>query len=187
MPFLCRDGDEIGVWKVPDMSLITAAGLGKSFGPVDIFSRISLSIPHRSRIAIVGPNGIGKTTLLRILAGEDTPSAGHVSQARSLRIGYLPQEAGNATHPVGRCDAIAELRTQEANLPPEAAMSSLSRRNRSTALWRHKQSSSIAGIYRLTRIQPDGLGFSGEYHTRRRTSPEDSHRAPAGAFAVDGT
>ena len=75
------------------MSLITAAGLRKSFGPVDIFSNISLSIPHRSRIAIVGPNGIGKTTLLRILAGEDTPSAGHVSSARNLRTGYLPQEA----------------------------------------------------------------------------------------------
>ena len=79
------------------MSLITATGLGKSFGPVDIFSGISLSIPHRSRIAIVGPNGIGKTTLLRILAGEDTPSAGQVSQARGLRIGYLPQEAGLET------------------------------------------------------------------------------------------
>ena len=101
------------------MSLITATGLGKSFGPVDIFSRISLSIPHRSRIAIVGPNGIGKTTLLRILAGEDTPSAGHVSQARSLRIGYLPQEAGlNATHTLWEECMLpfAELRTQEAEL-----------------------------------------------------------------------
>ena len=50
------------------MSLITATALAKSFGPEDIFANISLSVPQRARIAIVGPNGIGKTTLLRILA-----------------------------------------------------------------------------------------------------------------------
>ena len=76
------------------MSLITAANLAKSFGADDIFSGISLSIPHHARIAIIGPNGIGKTTLLRILAGEEESSAGVVSQARSLSIGHLPQEAG---------------------------------------------------------------------------------------------
>ena len=76
------------------MSLITAQNLAKSFGAVDIFSGISLSVPHHARIAIIGPNGIGKTTLLRILAGEEEPSAGQVSQARSLSIGHLAQEAG---------------------------------------------------------------------------------------------
>ena len=76
------------------MSLITAHDLAKSFGARDIFSGISLSIPHHARIAIIGPNGIGKTTLLRILAGEEEPSAGVVSQARSLSIGHLAQEAG---------------------------------------------------------------------------------------------
>ena len=57
------------------------------------FSGSHFSVPYRARLAIVGPNGIGKTTLLRILAGEDTASHGQVSQARSLKIGYLPQEA----------------------------------------------------------------------------------------------
>ncbi len=76
------------------MSLITAYNLARSFGANDIFTGISLSIPHHARIAIIGPNGIGKTTLLRILAGEDEPSAGQVSQARSLSIGHLAQEAG---------------------------------------------------------------------------------------------
>ncbi|MGE5124000.1 MAG: ribosomal protection-like ABC-F family protein [Acidobacteriaceae bacterium] len=76
------------------MSLISARNLGKSFGAVDIFSGISLSIPHGARIAIIGPNGIGKTTLLRILAGEEEPSVGEVSQARTLSIGHLAQEAG---------------------------------------------------------------------------------------------
>ncbi len=76
------------------MSLITAQDLTKSFGARDIFTGISLSIPYHARIAIIGPNGIGKTTLLRILAHEEEPSKGVVSQARDLSIGHLAQEAG---------------------------------------------------------------------------------------------
>ncbi len=75
------------------MSLINASNLAKSFHPVDIFSGISLSIPKGARIAIVGPNGIGKTTLLRILLGLEEPTAGSVQRARGLQTGYLPQEA----------------------------------------------------------------------------------------------
>ncbi|HEX8993511.1 MAG TPA: ABC-F family ATP-binding cassette domain-containing protein [Anaerolineales bacterium] len=75
------------------MSLITANSLSKSFGAVDLFRDVSFSIAKGARFALVGPNGIGKTTLLRILLGLDEPSAGKVTHARSLRIGYLPQEA----------------------------------------------------------------------------------------------
>lgn len=75
------------------MSLITASDLAKSYGAVDIFSGITLSIPKDARIAIVGPNGIGKTTLLRILLGEEEPTSGNIARARSLKLGYLPQEA----------------------------------------------------------------------------------------------
>ncbi|OGO60298.1 MAG: hypothetical protein A2032_02620 [Chloroflexi bacterium RBG_19FT_COMBO_49_13] len=76
------------------MSLITATNLSKSFGANDIFAGVTLSIPHQARIAIIGPNGIGKTTLLRILVKEEEPSTGEVSQARNLSVGHLPQEAG---------------------------------------------------------------------------------------------
>ena len=75
------------------MSLLTANNLSKSFGPDDIFDGLSLSIPQRARIAIVGANGVGKTTLLRILIGEDAPSSGVIQHAKDLTIGYLPQEA----------------------------------------------------------------------------------------------
>jgi ATP-binding cassette subfamily F protein 3 len=76
------------------MSLITVANLSKSFGPVDLFAGISFAVPKGSRLALVGPNGCGKTTLLRILVGLDEPSGGTISRAKNLRIGYLPQEAG---------------------------------------------------------------------------------------------
>jgi ATP-binding cassette, subfamily F, member 3 len=75
------------------MSLITTHDLGKSFGQVDVFSGLSLSIAREARIAVVGPNGIGKTTLLRIIAGKEPPSTGTVHRSRGLTIGYLPQES----------------------------------------------------------------------------------------------
>jgi ATP-binding cassette subfamily F protein 3 len=75
------------------MSLISACNLAKSFGVEDIFSNLSISVPKHARIGLVGPNGVGKTTLLRILIGEETASDGTVQHARNLRIGYLPQEA----------------------------------------------------------------------------------------------
>ena len=73
------------------MSLIISSNLTKSFGHVDIFSGLNFTIEHGSRLALVGPNGVGKTTLLRILIGEDSPSEGRVTKAKKLRIGYLPQ------------------------------------------------------------------------------------------------
>jgi ATPase subunit of ABC transporter with duplicated ATPase domains len=75
------------------MSLINANSLSKSFGAEDLFGNVSFSVAKGARLALVGPNGIGKTTLLRILIGQEEPSSGTVTRTKSLRIGYLPQEA----------------------------------------------------------------------------------------------
>ena len=75
------------------MPLLSVVNLSKSFGPVDVFPPTSFSIPHRARIGLVGPNGVGKTTLLRILIGAEEASSGSVHRARGIQIGYLPQEA----------------------------------------------------------------------------------------------
>jgi ATP-binding cassette subfamily F protein 3 len=108
------------------MSLIVASDLSKSYGPNDIFQGISLSIPHGARIAIVGPNGVGKTTLLRILLGIEEPSSGAIQKARNLSIGYLPQEALlSSTHTLWEecLNALSELRALEAELAQlESAM-----------------------------------------------------------------
>ncbi len=86
--------EKVIFWKYSPMSLLTVTNLAKSYEPVDIFAGVSFSLPHRARYAIVGPNGVGKTTLLRILAGLDASSSGSVHIARGVSIGYLPQEAG---------------------------------------------------------------------------------------------
>jgi len=75
------------------MSIIIAERIAKSYDPYDIFWDVSCSVAHGDRIALVGRNGTGKTTLLRILAGFDQPTSGYVHRAKSLRIGFLPQEA----------------------------------------------------------------------------------------------
>jgi ATP-binding cassette subfamily F protein 3 len=109
------------------MSLLSASGLAKSYGPDDIFSGISLSIPQGARIALVGPNGVGKTTLFNILVGLEEASAGSMRKARKLSIGHLPQEAClSGTHTLWEecLVAMADLRAQEAELARlEAAMS----------------------------------------------------------------
>ncbi|MGA9531904.1 MAG: ABC-F family ATP-binding cassette domain-containing protein [Anaerolineales bacterium] len=75
------------------MSLLQASDLSKSYGAHDVFHGISLSIPHQARTALVGPNGMGKSTLLKLLAGFEKPDSGRILRAKSIDIGYLPQEA----------------------------------------------------------------------------------------------
>lgn len=76
-------------WK--EMAILTAEKLSKSFGATDIFSNLSFQIADKAKIGLVGSNGVGKTTLLRILIGEDVEFKGTVHLAKSMRVGYLPQ------------------------------------------------------------------------------------------------
>ncbi len=78
------------------MTILTADNLGVSFGAFDLFQGISATIAPDSKIGLIGPNGIGKTTLLLILAGINQPSTGAVRIARDRRLGYLRQEAVDA-------------------------------------------------------------------------------------------
>ena len=78
------------------MALLTAHNIGQAFGAFDVFTGVSGSIPDGGKVGLVGPNGVGKTTLLLILAGLAQPSAGSVHIAKGTRLGYLPQEAAQA-------------------------------------------------------------------------------------------
>ena len=78
------------------MALLTAHNIGQAFGAFDVFTGVSGSIPDGGKVGLVGPNGVGKTTLLLILAGLSKSSAGSVQIAKETRLGYLPQEAAQA-------------------------------------------------------------------------------------------
>lgn len=92
------------------MSILTATGLSKSFGAQDVFADVDVSIAHGDKIALVGANGMGKTTLLRILIGMEEPSSGQVVRMNNLRTGYLPQQAdlGGGETPWQVCCAVFE-------------------------------------------------------------------------------
>ena len=74
------------------MSLVTASGLSLAFGPKVLFQGATFSIGPRDRIGLVGANGTGKSSLLKILAGESSADAGTLSWRRGARAGYLPQD-----------------------------------------------------------------------------------------------
>ena len=156
------------------MAILNASNLSKSFGADDLFSGISLSIPHGARIAIVGPNGIGKTTLLRILVGLDEPSEGSLHHSRGLSIGYLPQEAVlTAEHSLWQecLSAFEDLLQKESELAQlEIAMGDPEQAN--DALERYgklQESFDLQGGYIYeTRIRQvlSGLGFNNQDYER---------------------
>jgi len=71
---------------------LTAQGLSKSYGSLEIFMDVNVAVDRGSRVAILGLNGAGKTTLLRMLAGMIEPDTGEVNAGHGLRLGYYAQE-----------------------------------------------------------------------------------------------
>ena len=71
---------------------LTAAGLSKSYGSLEVFTDVSLAVDRGSRVVVLGLNGAGKTTLLRLLAGTEAPDTGEVLPGHGLRLGYYAQE-----------------------------------------------------------------------------------------------
>ena len=71
--------------------LISAENIGKNYGKGDVLKDISLGVLRGERIGIVGRNGGGKSTLMRILVGSEAPDSGRVSALSGLSLGYLAQ------------------------------------------------------------------------------------------------
>jgi ATPase subunit of ABC transporter with duplicated ATPase domains len=74
---------------------LTAEGLSRSYGSLEVFTDVDLAIDRGSRVVVLGLNGAGKTTLLRILAGVDAPDTGEVLPGHGLKLGYYAQEHEN--------------------------------------------------------------------------------------------
>ncbi len=107
----------------PSVAALVARDVGKSFGPHVVLDRVGLTVGPRSRIGVVAPNGTGKSTLLRILAGLEAPDAGRVTRTPpTATVGYLPQEPERRADETVRAHlarrtgvAAAELRLDRAS------------------------------------------------------------------------
>jgi len=75
------DGDEV----------LVTEGLTKGFGERTLFSDLELFVTGGERIALIGDNGTGKSTLLKLIMGEETPDAGYLYRGAAVRTAYLPQ------------------------------------------------------------------------------------------------
>ena len=74
------------------MSRITAQNLGKSYGGEPVFSGVAFEVQPGMRLALTGPNGCGKSTLVKVLAGEIEPDQGQLTLTKGARVGYVAQE-----------------------------------------------------------------------------------------------
>jgi len=82
--------------------MVNITGLHKSFGEQVLFEDLSVTINRRERVGLVGRNGHGKTTLLRMIMGEVRPDAGEIAIPKNYRVGYLDQ------HIQFSCDTVLE-------------------------------------------------------------------------------
>ncbi|MDP9117628.1 MAG: ATP-binding cassette domain-containing protein [Actinomycetota bacterium] len=77
---------------------ITAEGLSKSYGSLEVFADVDLAVDRGARVVVLGLNGAGKTTLLRLLSGVEAPDTGLVMPGHGLRLGYYAQEHETLDH-----------------------------------------------------------------------------------------
>lgn len=74
------------------MTIVSVFNLSKSYGDRDLFIDVGFSIEDREKVALIGPNGCGKTTILKILAGQVEPDSGSIHKRQGLTFGYLAQD-----------------------------------------------------------------------------------------------
>ncbi|MGZ5390143.1 MAG: ATP-binding cassette domain-containing protein, partial [Aeromicrobium sp.] len=68
--------------------------LHKSFGDRELFDGLSFDLPRAGIVGVVGPNGVGKSTLFRMIVGEETPDAGELEVGKTVKISYVDQARG---------------------------------------------------------------------------------------------
>ncbi|APA65287.1 ABC-F family ATP-binding cassette domain-containing protein [Maribacter sp. 1_2014MBL_MicDiv] len=74
------------------MNLLTVENISKSYGELVLFDNLSFGINKDQKIALIAKNGTGKTSILNILSGADTPDSGQVNYRKSTRVSFLAQE-----------------------------------------------------------------------------------------------
>ena len=96
--------------------MLTIQGISKAYGMAQVLAGVSFVLNDGERLGLVGPNGVGKSTLLKIITGQLEPDGGMVSHPAGVTVGYLPQSvaAGAGQTVAALIDrALAELRVLE--------------------------------------------------------------------------
>ncbi|MBK9123835.1 MAG: ABC-F family ATP-binding cassette domain-containing protein [Chloroflexi bacterium] len=100
------------------MTALTIEHITKTYGPLTVLNDISFTLAPGQRIGIVGANGVGKSTLLKIVTGELEPDGGKAALRPGTRLGYLPQEDNAVQGTIASLieQSLADLRTMEAEM-----------------------------------------------------------------------
>ncbi|MGC7101123.1 ABC-F family ATP-binding cassette domain-containing protein [Amycolatopsis lurida] len=109
-----RQADKVAHIKFPapapcGKTPLTAEGLSKSYGSLEIFTGVDLAIDRGSKVVVLGLNGAGKTTLLRLLGGMEQPDTGETVPGHGLRLGYYAQEHETLDHDASVWENIRHL------------------------------------------------------------------------------
>jgi len=88
------DFEEIQIPPGPRLGrqVVEAAGLTKGYGDRVLMENLSFSLPQGGIVGVIGPNGVGKTTLMKMIIGEEQPDAGTITVGDTVRISYVDQE-----------------------------------------------------------------------------------------------
>ena len=78
------------------MPVLSLSKIAMGFGERTLFEDVSFEVESRDKVGLIGSNGVGKTTLFKIICGELEPTAGVVATERGLNVGYMEQHACSA-------------------------------------------------------------------------------------------
>jgi ATP-binding cassette subfamily F protein uup len=126
----------------PGPALISGKDLTLAFGLRRVLDGATIAVSEGEKVGLVGRNGAGKTSLLRLLAGVEAPDSGEISRRRQLRAGYLPQEFAldeaatvRANVEAGAADLVGWLRRYEEPDVPAAEQAELLHRIEAADGW----------------------------------------------------
>lgn len=165
------------------MTVLSVHNLTKSFGDRQLFDRLTFDIAEHDRVGLIGSNGCGKTTLFRLITGEETADAGDILPARNTCIGYLEQHA--IADDVTVWEALESvydpLRRMEKEL--EAVNHALADTGDSALIEKQaqlqEQFEAHGGLYFRSHVASTlaGLGFDETYHKRSITTLSGGQRS----------
>ena len=165
------------------MTVLAVHNVTKSFGDRFLFERLSFDVAERDRIALIGSNGCGKTTLFRLITGEENADSGEILPARDVRIGHLEQHT--LSNDVTVWEALESVFEPLRRL--EAELEDTNRRladSGDTALIEkqahlQEQFEAQGGLYYKSRVASTlaGLGFDETYHKRSVTTLSGGQRS----------